>query len=130
MKPILLLLLGYSSAIELTLFSEIDNDNYLETDEREGSFLEETSYLQHLPETKFTDGKPYRHKVPEKYREDSFWKKDWEKQPHDELMNDLIKKYAKEGKDEEGKPNGRFFLNRDDALHASTPFVKKYRTDL
>ena len=124
-------LIGLSQAIELTLYSEIDNDDYLETDAREGSFLEETSLIQNHPEpTKFTDGKPYRHKVPPKYREDSIWVKDWERQPHDELMNHLIKKYAKEGKDEEGKPNGRFFLNRDDALHASEPFIKKYRTDL
>ena len=45
-------------------------------------------------------------------------------------MSDLIKKYAKEGKDEEGKPNGRFFLNRDDCLHASEPYIHKYRKDL
>ena len=59
MKAIILMaLLGYSSGIELTLLSEIDNDNYLETDEREGSFLEETSLIQHHepPVTKFTDG--------------------------------------------------------------------------
>ena len=42
-------------------------------------------------------------------------------------MNNLIKNYAKEGKDKEtGKPNGEFFVDQEAAKKVSEPFVKKY----
>ena len=119
---VLFALLGYSSAIELKLKSE---NNLIASQ----ALQEQIGHHDPKP-TEFTDGKPYVHRVPPKYREDSIWVKDWERQPHDELMNHLIKKFAKEGKDEEGKPNGRFFINKKDTLTASEPYVKKYRKDV
>ena len=42
-------------------------------------------------------------------------------------MHDLIKNFAKEGKDEiTGRPNGQFFLDKKSAETYVTPFVKKY----
>ena len=72
------------------------------------------------PPTKFTDGSPYyAHKVPEKYSPGNEFLRDWERIPHDTLMNTLVSKYAWEGKDKEtGRPNGRFFINRDGARKA------------
>lgn len=42
-------------------------------------------------------------------------------------MYELIKNYAKEGKDEiSGRPNGEFFLDKKNAALFVTPYVKKY----
>ena len=76
--------------------------------------------------TQFTDGKPYHHQVPERYSPGSIWKKDWEKIPNDKLMYSLIHDYAKEGKDEEGKPNGHYFMDREAAKKVTLPYVTKY----
>jgi len=80
------------------------------------------------PPTKFTDGSPYyAHKVPEKYSPGNEFLRDWERVPHDTLMNTLVSKYAWEGKDKDtGKPNGRYFIDRDGALKAFKPFEEKY----
>ena len=43
-------------------------------------------------------------------------------------MNNLIKNYAKEGKDEDGKPNNTFYVDRAAAKKVSEDFVKKYLT--
>ena len=105
-------------------------DDYmlLQVDEKE-SRPEDYMLVQQKDDdqTEFTDGKPYKHKVPENYSPGSFWLKEWERIPHDELMNNLIKNYAKEGKDKEtGKPNGVFFVDEQAAEKVSEPFVKKY----
>ena len=80
------------------------------------------------PPTKFTDGSPYyAHKVPEKYSPGDEFLRDWERVPHDTLMNTLVSKYAWEGKDKDtGKPNGRYFIDRDGAKKAFKPFEKKF----
>merc|ERR1711959_99890 len=49
-----------------------------------------------------------------------------DKIPHDKLMNSLIKNHSKEGKDENGKPNGRFYVDKANTLVISKPFVAKY----
>ncbi len=41
-------------------------------------------------------------------------------------MNKLIKDYAKEGKDKDGRPNGRFFLDQTSLKKVSKPYVNKY----
>ena len=42
-------------------------------------------------------------------------------------MNNLIKNYAFEGKNKDtGKPNGRYFIDRDGAKKAFKPFEEKY----
>jgi hypothetical protein len=42
-------------------------------------------------------------------------------------MYELIKNYAKEGKDENsGRPNGEFFLDKKGARLFVTPYVEKY----
>mgnify|MGYP000742676658 CR=1 FL=1 len=46
--------------------------------------------------------------------------------PHDALMYKLIKDYAKEGKDVDGKPNGLFFVDRENAKKFATPLVEKH----
>ena len=57
----------------------------------------------------------------------SLFKRDWEKIPNDKLMYDLIQNYAKEGKDEnEGKPNGKFFVDKSAARAVSVPYIDKY----
>ena len=76
--------------------------------------------------TSFTDGKVYKHQVPEQFSPGSIWKKDWEKIPNDKLMYTLIHDYAKEGKGEDGKPNGKFFMDRAAAKKVTLPYVKKY----
>jgi len=44
-------------------------------------------------------------------------------------MYELIKNYAKEGKDENsGRPNGEFFLDKKGARLFVTPYVQKYLT--
>ena len=44
-------------------------------------------------------------------------------------MYELIKNYAKEGKDENsGRPNGEFFLDKKGARLFVTPYVEKYLT--
>ena len=65
--------------------------------------------------TEFIDGKPYTHRVPERYSPGSIWQKEWEKTPNDELMYKLIKDYAKEGKDKDGRPNGQFYIDKKSA---------------
>lgn len=73
-----------------------------------------------MPPTEFTDGKPYRHEVPEKYSPMSPFKREWEKIPNDKLMYDLITNYAKEGKSEgQHKPNGQFYLDSEGAKKVS-----------
>ena len=42
----------------------------------------------------------------------------------DRLMNSLIKNYALEMKDENGKPSGHFFFDKDAARDAATEVVK------
>ena len=76
--------------------------------------------------TSFTDGKVYKHQVPENFSPGSIWKKDWEKIPNDKLMYTLIHDYAVEGKGEDGKPNGKFFVDRAAAKKVSAPYVQKY----
>ena len=47
--------------------------------------------------------------------------------PHDNLMFKIIKEYgAREGKDEMGKPNGKFYLDHDAAMKMIVPYLKKY----
>ena len=41
-------------------------------------------------------------------------------------MYTLIHDYAKEGKDENGKPSGKFFLDRESAKKVTLPYVQKY----
>ena len=42
-------------------------------------------------------------------------------------MYNLISKYAKEGKNEsDGKPNGKFYVDRAAAKAVTEPYVKKY----
>ena len=80
-----------------------------------------------LPPTQFTDGKPYRHQVPEKYSPGNAFKRDWEKIPNDKLMFDLIQNYAKEGKDKSnGKPDGRYYLDHAAVVKVSKPYIDKY----
>ena len=44
-------------------------------------------------------------------------------------MYELIKNYAKEGKDENSwRPNGEFFLDKKGAILFVTPYVQKYLT--
>ena len=38
-------------------------------------------------------------------------------------MNSMIGTYAKEGKDTDGKPNGKFYLDRESGLSASQEVV-------
>ena len=57
----------------------------------------------------------------------SVYKRDWEKIPNDKLMFDLIQNYAKEGKDEkDGKPNGRYFLDKEAVTKVSKPYIENY----
>ena len=83
------------------------------------------------PPTEFKDGAPYyAHWVPERYggyREGDEYRRDWEITPHDKLMNELIKNFAREGRDKEtGRPNGRFFIDREGAKKAFKPFEGQY----
>ena len=76
----------------------------------------------------FVDNKPYTRSMPEMYRENNPWEDMYktEKVPHDRLMNSIIKNHAKEGKDQDGKPNGRFYVDKANALIMSKPFITKY----
>ena len=64
--------------------------------------------------------------MPEHYSPGSIWLKEWEKTPNDQLMYNLIDKYAKEGKGENGKPNGRFYVDKNAVKKVSEPIVAKY----
>ena len=45
-------------------------------------------------------------------------------------MYELIKNFAKEGKDENsGRPNGEFFLDKKGARSFVTPYVEKYLSE-
>ena len=45
-------------------------------------------------------------------------------------MYELIKNFAKEGKDENsGRPNGEFFLDKKSARLFVTPYVEKYLSE-
>ena len=65
--------------------------------------------------------------MPENFSPGSIWKRDDEKIPNDKFVYNLISKYAKEGKNEEdGKPSGKFFIDRAAAKTVTEPYVKKY----
>lgn len=65
--------------------------------------------------------------IPEQFRQKSSYDYTNEHIPEDKNMHDLIKNFAKEGKDEDtGRPNGTFFLDKKNAEQFVTPYVKKY----
>ena len=80
------------------------------------------------PGTQFIDGKPYTRKIPDHFSPGSIYEQmyDHNRVPHDALMYTLISKYAKEGKDADGKPNGLFYVDKENAKKFSTPLVEKY----
>ena len=41
-------------------------------------------------------------------------------------MYKIIKDWASEGKDEMGKPNGKFYIGHDNAMKMVEPYVKKH----
>ena len=50
---------------------------------------------------------------------------DSDRVPHDQLMYKLISTIAREGKDEDGKPNGKYFVHHDDAVKFVQPYMTK-----
>ena len=46
--------------------------------------------------------------------------------PHDQLMYRLISTIAKEGKDEDGKPNGHYYIHHDDAIKFVQPYIAEH----
>lgn len=65
--------------------------------------------------------------IPEQFRKRSIYDYANEHIPTDNSMYELIKNFAKEGKDEiSGRPNGEFFLDKKNAFKFVTPYVNKY----
>ena len=65
--------------------------------------------------------------IPEQFRRRSVYDYTNEHVPTDNSMYELIKNFAKEGKDEiSGRPNGEFFLDKKGARLFVTPYVKTY----
>ena len=128
-----------TSAIDLLLTGEIENEAASGSDDLD---LEDTELLatdfesdrlaimqlKNATHSEFTDGKPYKAKVPDMYSPGTLWEHmyDSNRIPHDALMYNLIKNYSKEAKDEDGKPNGRFYVDRKAAKEVTGPYVKKH----
>ena len=95
---------------------------------KQNTTTKQTATIQsQVAPTQFTDGQPYHHEVPEHYSPGSIWKREDEKIPNDKFVYNLISKYAKEGKNEsDGKPNGKFYVDRAAAKAVTEPYVKKY----
>ena len=77
----------------------------------------------------FKDGLQYSRHIPAQFSPGTLYEHmyDSNRIPHDELMYKMIKNYAKEGKDpENGRPNGRFYINKDDALKVALPMIVEH----
>ena len=59
----------------------------------------------------------YERKVPDHFQD---------KHVDDMFMNSMIGTYAKEGKNPDGKPNGKFYLDRESGLRASQEVVNTH----
>ena len=75
------------------------------------------STLLQTSDSKKDEDEPYMSILYEKEKKDQSFTKD----------NTLSKNYAFEGKNKDtGKPNGRYFIDRDGAKKAFKPFEEKY----
>lgn len=122
-----------SNAIpDATFSSHLHNDwTYAQVDSESESDSEEESLVQkdadgeldhYMPvfETQKAEGDAaqggYQRSMPERFSESS----------DDRLMNSMIKNYALEVKNEDGKPSGHFFVDRDNAYRASEEVVRTH----
>jgi len=93
-----------------TFSSHVHNDwTYLQSELDQGKF--EGYYLPKFDETEADGG--YKREVPDRFLE----------QRDDRLMHSLIDQYSLEMKDDNGRPSGHFFLDRDAARKVSDEVV-------
>ena len=74
----------------------------------------------------FVDHRAYERRLPPQFAPPTFWEHlyDSNRIPHDELMYKVITNLAREGKDDMGRPNGRFYVDKATALKFVAPLVK------